>query len=61
LPNNPAIVMQYEQEYRQMLAEQVGEDEAARFDAMKPLRDFVMNNYEPAQAFGPNIVFRLKQ
>ena len=37
-------------------------DEAERFEAMKPLRDFVMANYEfVPQRFGNHILFRLKE
>jgi hypothetical protein len=36
----------YETQWHQVLKENLDEDEADRFDAMKPLRDYVMANYE---------------
>jgi hypothetical protein len=60
LPNNFAIVEQYEKQYRNILKEKISEDEAMRFDAMKVFRDFVMANYDPVKNFGDNIVFKLK-
>ncbi len=60
LPNQPELVAGYEQQYKKMLSDKIGEDEAGRFDSMKPLRDYVMNNYEPVRAFGEQILFRLK-
>jgi 4-amino-4-deoxy-L-arabinose transferase-like glycosyltransferase len=46
LPNNPAVISVYETQWHQVLKENLDEDEADRFDAMKPLRDYVMANYE---------------
>jgi hypothetical protein len=46
LPADPAIVRIYESQWHQVLKEQVSDEEAERFEAMKPLRDYIMANYE---------------
>lgn len=61
LPNEPQIVEFYERSYENALAEKVDKSEAERFKVMKPLRDFVMNNYTPVRSFGQFIVFELKK
>jgi hypothetical protein len=44
-PTEPTILESYEQSYRAFLEKQFGPEEARRFDAMKPLRDYVMTHY----------------
>jgi hypothetical protein len=61
LPNDNAAIQYYEINYGKMLEKQFGKIEADRFAAMKPLRDFVMNNYAPVRSFGQFIVFELKK
>ncbi|MDD5134299.1 MAG: glycosyltransferase family 39 protein [Phycisphaerae bacterium] len=61
LPNKPQIIELYEHSYKNSLAEQIDKSEAQRFMVMKPLRDFVMNNYTPIRSFGQFIVFELKK
>jgi hypothetical protein len=39
----------YDAGYAQRLREQIEPDEALRYEAMKPFRVFVMNNYEIAE------------
>jgi flagellar biosynthesis protein FliP len=39
----------YDAKYAQELSEKIDADEALRYEAMKPLRDFVMNNYQLAE------------
>ncbi len=60
LPNKPQAVQQYNNAYKKALKEKVSEAEAARYEVMAPLRNFVMNNYEPAKRFGNHFVFKLK-
>lgn len=60
LPANEATVKQYEAAYAQQLGEAIGPDEAARFKAMKPLRDYVMKNYTIAGLFGEQVLFQRK-
>ena len=45
---------------RQMLEKRIEPNEAERYEAMKPFREFVMNNYKVAGQFGPQIVFERK-
>ncbi len=60
LPNDERMITQFEAEYAKMLRDRFGDEEAGRFEAMKPFRDFVMKNYDVVQAFGPHILFKLK-
>jgi hypothetical protein len=60
LPNKPEYVSQYENAYSQVLSQKIGEEEARRFEAMKPFRDFVMNNYKVANKYGEHVLFELK-
>ena len=40
-------------------ANSFGEDEALRYEAIKPLRDFVMTNYHVVKIFGDHVLFEL--
>jgi hypothetical protein len=42
------------------LKKQFDEDEALRYQALKPLRDFVMQNYKIVRMFGQHVLFQLK-
>ncbi len=44
-PADPAILERYETSYKAALEKQIGPEEARRFEAMKPLRDYVMTHY----------------
>jgi 4-amino-4-deoxy-L-arabinose transferase-like glycosyltransferase len=57
LPADPQVVEQYEKDYAAFLTKQVSPEEAGRFMAMKPFRDYVMKNYDIAQTFGTHILF----
>jgi hypothetical protein len=46
--------------YAEWLTKNVDSDEAGRFRAMKPFREFVMKNYKIVQVFGQNVIFELK-
>jgi len=76
LPANEQIVSQYDAMYSKMLREKIGPDEALRYDAMKPFREYVMKNYEIAEPkqyrlteggrlihlmFGEHVVFKRKE
>lgn len=61
LPNNPQYVASYESQYGQMLKEKVGNDEELRFEVMKAMRDFVMENYNPVSNVGQFYIYRLKE
>lgn len=45
LPNTAETISLYEASYRSLLEKQYGASEAGRFDAIKPLRDFIMAHY----------------
>jgi len=50
----------YETQYYKLLDQPQWPDEAARFMAMKPLRDYIMANYRIAQVVGEQAIFELK-
>jgi len=60
LPNDKKIIAAFEKGYGRMLTERFGEDEALRFTAVKPFRDFIMKNYRIAQTVGPHVIFERK-
>jgi hypothetical protein len=60
-PANEQMVSQYEAAYVKWLGEIVKDpDEIKRFEAMKPFRDYVMNNYRIVRSFGNHVLFRRK-
>ena len=59
LPVQEQVVSQYEALYAKMLLEKIADaDEAKRFEAMKPLRDYVMKNYVVVRTFGDHVLFQ---
>ncbi len=60
LRNNPAEVKAFDKFWKNILETQVEPDEAKRYEAMKPLRDFVMNNYRVVKPFGSHVLFEKK-
>ncbi len=75
LPANKLIIDRYDAAYSELLREKIEPDEALRYEAMKPLREFVMNNYQIAEfsqyvrtrdgwlvhrVFGENVLFERK-
>jgi hypothetical protein len=64
LPSNKNAIAQYDKQWSDWLRKNFDEDEAIRYQALKPFREFVMKNYEivkPIQRFWPHVVFRLKK
>ncbi len=59
LSSNSGTVARYDKIYTDMLEKRIGEKEALRYRAIKPLRDFVMNHYRPVKQFGNQLVFEL--
>lgn len=49
LPDNKQIIDLYNTAYSTYLRDNIEPDEALRFEAMRPLREFVMNNYQIAE------------
>ena len=60
LRTDPAEIETYNKEWREVLAG-FDEDEALRYDKLKPLRELVMNEYVIVRMFGPHVLFKLKQ
>ena len=60
LPPQEESVKQYEQIYAKALREQVDPLEAKRFEAMQPLRSYVMKNYQIVGEFGQDVLFQRK-
>lgn len=59
LPANKVVIDAYEKEWSALLRKEFDEAEAQRFEALKPFRDFVMNNYRIVRTFGPHVLFEL--
>ena len=59
LPKNQTMVAQYEQMWYKLLKEKVGEEEAERFNRMKPLRDYVQAHYKGPQMVGSHVIMML--
>lgn len=60
LNNNPQETAAFDSSYAAFLEKQFGSDEAKRYDAMKPLREFIMLNYTFAGQFGEHMLFEKK-
>ena len=63
MPIDKRTVEQYDAAYAKMLRERIDSDEALRYKAMKPFRDFVMQNYrivQPVDKFWSHVLFELK-
>jgi len=60
LPPDKTFIEAYHNIWADMLRQRFGEDEALRFEAVRPFREFIMKNYRIVQIFGPNVVFELK-
>ncbi len=59
LPQNTTMVMQYEQMWYNLLKKQVSEEEAERFNSMKPLRDYVRAHYKNPKMVGSHVILTL--
>ncbi len=61
LPASQEIVSQYDAMYAKILREKIEPDEALRYEAMKPFREFVMKNYKIVRTFvNPHVLFQRK-
>ena len=58
---NAAIVEAYDKGWAQMLRQQFDEEEALRYEALAPLRRFVMKHYRVVGTFGLHVLFELKR
>jgi len=59
--DNEALVETYDQAWSQMLRQQFDEEEALRYEALKPLRQFIREHYRIVSMFGPHVLFELKR
>jgi hypothetical protein len=60
LPPNNNTIETFNKAWSAMLRERFDEDEALRYQALQPFRDFVMKNYEIVRMFGQHVLFELK-
>ena len=61
LPLDQKIIEQYDASYSKQIHDQIEPDEALRYKAMKPFRDFVMERYQIVnRQFGNHVLFKLK-
>jgi hypothetical protein len=60
LPPNKEIRGQFDAQYAELLRNKFDEDEALRYEYLKPLREFIMNNYRIVHMFGQHVLFELK-
>jgi len=59
LPQDKNVIFLYDKIWTDSLRQRFGEDEALRYEAFKPLRDFVMTNYRVVKTFGDHVLFEL--
>ena len=61
LPPDEKVIAAYDEAWSKMLRERIEPDEALRYEAMKPFREFVMKNYEIVRTFvNPHVLFQRK-
>jgi hypothetical protein len=57
--NDQALIDRYNQEWSAYLEKQFGPEEAQRFRAMKPLREYIRQNFKGIRQFGAHILFEM--
>ncbi|MHC4222232.1 MAG: hypothetical protein ACYST9_07395, partial [Planctomycetota bacterium] len=60
LPPNEKMIAYYDSEWIKLLRDNFGAEEAQRYEAMKPLREFVMEHYKIVNLFGEHLLLQLK-
>ena len=60
LPLDDKVIAAYDKWWAQSLRKNFDEDEALRYEALKPFREFVMKNYKIVGTFGQHVLFQLK-
>jgi len=60
LPNNTSIVEAFDKAWAGMLEQQFDKAEAQRYEILKPLRQYVMQNYRVVREFGEHVLFEKK-
>ena len=60
LKNMPQEIAAYDTAWSNMLETRIEPAEAERYEAMKPFRDYVMNNYKIVKQYGNHLLFERK-
>ncbi len=60
LPPQEEVIKQYDQLYTSFLKEKIDATEAQRYEAMRPLRSYVMQNYRIVNDLGGQVLFQRK-
>jgi len=60
LPPDKSTIEAFDKAWSNMLRERFDEDEALRYEAMRPFRDFVMDNYRIVRMFGQHVLMEIK-
>ena len=60
LKNDPQEVAAFDAAWSNMLKTRIEPAEADRYEAMKPFRDFVMNNYRIVRLYGQHVLLERK-
>ena len=61
LPPDEKVIAAYDEAWSKMLRERIEPDEALRYEAMKPFREFIMKNYKIVRTFvNPHVLFQRK-
>ncbi|MBW8001084.1 MAG: hypothetical protein FVQ80_03575 [Planctomycetes bacterium] len=60
-PDNKKMIDYYDAEWAKMLRNRFDEEEAQRYEMLKPFREYVRNNYSIVQVFGEHVVFKLNK
>ena len=60
LPLDKNVIAVYDKWWAQSLRKNFDEDEALRYEALKPFREFVMKNYKIVGTFGQHVLFQLR-
>jgi hypothetical protein len=59
-PDKPGAVQKYDAAFEKALRQTVEPAEALRYEVMRPLREYVMKNYEIVGQFGAHVLFTRK-
>lgn len=60
LPVNETIVEAYDKAWSDMLRKEFGDEEAQRYEVLRPFRSFVMRHYRVVNMFGEHVLFERK-
>ena len=58
--SSEAEIAAYDKWWTDILRNQFDDEEAIRYEVIKPLREFVMQNYRIVQMFGRHVLFERK-